>query len=160
MNQIPVIDLTATGINITRLRIRAGLKGCAGCLRVRHTTGHLQMAARHGIADRGQFGHFGSFVRSENRRYFNISEQRIGQDLRINKTSPDVRAGAIPPPNRTRFAGLRFGVEQSARYFDLDYAGFQYGILGHPGAIVQIAVTSSTKREVAGSNPVRRAIRR
>jgi transcriptional regulator with XRE-family HTH domain len=25
MNQIPVIDLTATGINITRLRIRAGL---------------------------------------------------------------------------------------------------------------------------------------
>ena len=25
MNQIPVIDLTATGINITRLRIRAGV---------------------------------------------------------------------------------------------------------------------------------------
>ena len=25
MNQIPVIDLTATGINITRMRIRAGL---------------------------------------------------------------------------------------------------------------------------------------
>ena len=44
MNRIPVIDMTATGINITRLRVNAGLT-------VKDLQ-DIQVAARNGTPDR------------------------------------------------------------------------------------------------------------
>ena len=51
MNLWPVIDMTATGQNIVRLRKRAGLT--VKDLQDIFGLGHLQVAERHGNADFG-----------------------------------------------------------------------------------------------------------